>query len=191
MVWHTKTGLILGILAIVFLMTTLGAFSRRMFKKGGDEQVFMLTSPAFEHEEDIPPFYTCDGNNFSPALEWKNPPKDTQSFVLICHDPDALGGDWIHWIVYNIPKTITKFPEHVIVETLNAKSGLNSWDSPTYGGPCPPLKQHRYIFTLYALNIPQLEFKEPPRYNEIIKAMEGHILDKALLIGLYQRVKSI
>ncbi len=182
----------LGMVVIVSIISTLAAFSRRMFKKnGGAQESFELISSAFENDDPMPLFYTCDGHDVSPPLAWHNAPAGTKSFVLIMHDPDALGGNWIHWIVYDIPATISKFEEHTVVESLGAKSGLNSEDTATYIGPCPPLKEHRYIFTLYALDIPYLEVKHPAVHKAVVQAMEEHIIDKAKLEGTYQRIKSI
>lgn len=188
MFWH-KQWLLLVALGAITIITTLAAFSRRMFKKDGQKS-FVLMSPSFKNDGNIPSFYTCDGRNVSPKLSWESPPSGTQSFVLICHDPDALGGDWIHWIVYNIPANISNLEEHIKADTIGARMGLNSWGEEAYGGPCPPLKRHRYIFTLYALDIPQLVLKEPD-YKVIMQVIEGKVLDKAILIGTYQRVKNI
>lgn len=192
MIWQRQWIFMLGVLAIIGIISTLAAFSRRMFKKnGGEKESFVLTSSAFENDASMPSFYTCDGHDVSPPLAWQHAPAGTKSFVLIFHDPDALGGDWIHWIVYDIPPQIVKFEEHTVVASIGAKTGLNSWDNDTYGGPCPPLKEHRYIFTLYALDIPHLEVKPPVNEKAVMQAMEGHILDKAMLTGTYQRIKSI
>ncbi len=192
MVWQKEWFFIVSLIAIVGGVTTLVPFSRRMFKKeGAEREVFTLTSTAFEHNEEMPSFYTCDGSDFSPPLAWKNPPPGTQSFVLIFHDPDALGGNWIHWVVYDLPVTVLKLEEHAVVSSLGGKSGYNSWDNQTYGGPCPPLKRHKYIFTLYAVDIPQLDVKHPVNESVVQKAMDGHIIDKALLMCTYQRLRNI
>lgn len=190
MIWQKQILFIGAMVVTLGVVATLAAFSRRMFKKGTEKLSFTLTSASFDRDTPIPPFYTCDGRDVSPALAWQNAPEGTKSFVLIMHDPDALGGDWIHWIVYDIPPTIFKFEEHVVVESVGAKVGLNSSGKTMYEGPCPPLKEHRYIFTLYALNIPQLIVKQPADYDMVSKAIENHVLDKALLKGTYQRIKS-
>ncbi len=186
------------VIAVIGIISTLAAFSRRTFKKEGNHIPFTLTSPVFEHNSAIPSYYTCDepktnegDPDISPPLAWQHPPAGTKSFVLICHDPDALGGQWIHWIVYDIPSDRVKLEEHVKADGINAKLALNSWGEATYGGPCPPLKQHRYVFTLYALDIPHLIVTEPADYAMVMQAMGDHILDKATLIGTYQRIKSI
>lgn len=191
MIWRKQIMFILAVLATVGAIATLAAFSRRMFKKGTGKVSFTLSSSSFERDASIPPFYTCDGRDVSPALVWQNAPAGTQSFVIVMHDEDALGGAWMHWIVYDIPPAVTKFDEHAVVESLGAKLGINSSGKMAYEGPCPPLKEHRYIFTIYALNIPRLEVKQGADYTMVTKAMENHILDQALLKGTYQRIKSL
>jgi Raf kinase inhibitor-like YbhB/YbcL family protein len=189
--WQKQLVFIVGMVAVMSLISVLAAFSRRMFKKEHEKIAFTLTSPAYENHELIPPFYTCDGHDVSPPLVWENPPVGTQSFVLVFHDPGALGGDWVHWVVYDIPKETKKLAEHAVVESIGAKTALNSWDSDTYGGPCPPLNEHTYIFTLYALDIPHLAVKLPVTQKAVMQAMEGHIIDQAMIKGFYQRTKTI
>lgn len=146
-----------------------------------------LSSSAFAHNGVIPAQYTCDGVNISPPLSWTEVPDGTKSFVLIHDDPDAIpvaGYVWDHWILINIPQETKAIPE-------NSKAGVemrNSFQKTSYGGPCPPNGEHRYYFKLYALdivlNIPGKSLKK-----NIEKAMEGHILAKAELIGKYNRKK--
>ncbi len=181
-------------LAAIGSMLILVAFSRRVIERdtAGEHKKndFRLMSPQFQNRMNIPSLYTCDGQDVSPAISWQNPPAGTQSLVLICHDPDAQNGSWVHWIVFDIPSSITELPEHSKATSLNAKLGINSWGKAAYGGPCPPIKRHRYIFTLYALNIPQLALDKEPEYVAIKAAMQGHILDEARLIGMYQRMQN-
>jgi len=141
-----------------------------------------LTSSAFEHNGKIPSEYTCDGEGMSPELDIDDVPSDAKSLVLINDDPDAPGGTWDHWIVFNIPTTakINKGQEPEGV------GGKNSWGKIGYGGPCPPDREHRYFFKLYALDT-LLELHEGSGKVDIEKAMEGHILERAELIGLYER----
>ena len=141
-----------------------------------------LTSSAFSDKGKIPPLYTCVGTNKSPPLSWEGAPAGTQTFVLICEDPDAPQGPWDHWVLYNIPATVTHMGTGVSV----GEEGFNSWNKPGYGGPCPPSGEHRYIFKLYALDA-QLEFKETPHKADLEQAMEGHVLAKTELVGLFQK----
>lgn len=152
-----------------------------------------LTSPSFENQKEIPRKYTCDGEDVSPALAWTHVPEGTKSFALIVDDPDAPDPanprmTWVHWVLYNIPATIHSLPEAVKEKDLpkGTLQGLNDWKKTGYGGPCPPMGKHRYFHKLYALDIVLPDLKQPTK-AALEKAMEGHILSKAELIGLYQR----
>lgn len=146
----------------------------------------ILKSSAFKPNGFIPPKFTCDGENVNPLLEIREVPPNTKSLVLIMDDPDATGGvTWDHWLLYNIdPKT------QYIDEASSAAAlqGKNSWGKNIYGGPCPPKGSppHRYMFKLYALD-KTLDLPEGAVKSELEQMMKGHILDEALLIGLYQR----
>ena len=149
-----------------------------------------LTSSAFTDGGTIPTQYTCDGANLSPPLHWANTPPATRAFALICHDPDATGGDWVHWVIYGIPAHATGLPENMAAnDTLADGSiqGVNGNARIGYGGPCPPPgRPHRYVFTLYALDSdPALGpgLAKP----DLQRAIHGRILAEAQLIGLYQR----
>src|ERR1700730_17463428 len=109
-------------LCVVVAITILAAFTHRQFQDPHSvpETLFTLTAPAFLHDSDMPAFYTCDGHDISPELTWQIPPSGTKSFALICNDPDALGGNWIHWIIYDIPATLSGLLEHVNVESIGA-----------------------------------------------------------------------
>jgi Raf kinase inhibitor-like YbhB/YbcL family protein len=157
--------------------------------------MMQLTSPSFENQGEIPKKYTCDGEDVSPPLAWANVPEGTKSFALIVDDPDAPDPanprmTWVHWVLYNIPATITSLPEAVKEKALpkGTLQGLNDWKKPGFGGPCPPLGKHRYFHKLYALDIVLPDLKQPTK-AALEKAMEGHILFKAELVGLYQRKK--
>ncbi len=149
-----------------------------------------LTSNAFQDGETIPVEYTCSGEDRSPALAWSGIPPAVRSFALLVNDPDAPGGDFIHWVVYNLPARSDALPEGVPArESLAAggTQGRNDFGRTGYGGPCPPPgKPHRYIFTLYALDLsPDL----PPGLTaaRLRAAIQGHVLDQATLTGLFQR----
>lgn len=160
---------------------------------------FALSSPGFSHQADIPARYTCEGGDHQPALKWTNPPVGTKSFTLIMDDPDAPRGTWIHWIVFNIPASVTEIEEDTKNLSHGAKQGKNSWEEHNieggtrgnikYGGPCPPFGKHRYVFTLYALDC-ELALPDGAKKSDLLKAMEGHIIGKAQLIGLYEKTQS-
>lgn len=146
--------------------------------------IFELTSPAFKNMERIPEKYTCNGQDLSPALQWKGVPEGTRSFVLIMEDPDTPMGTWDHWIVYNIPSHIKQISDgEVDIGTKLA----NSWGEKKYGGSCPPPNNyHRYFFRLYALNN-FIVLKEDSTKADLLEAMKNHIIKKTELIGLYSR----
>jgi Raf kinase inhibitor-like YbhB/YbcL family protein len=152
-----------------------------------------LTSPSFENNKSMAKKFTCDGENISPELEWSAVPQGAKSLALIVYDPDAPDPanprmTWVHWVLYNIPVTINSLPEGVKDKDLppGTLHGLNDWKKTGYGGPCPPIGQHRYFHKLYALDIVLPNLTHPTK-AKLEKAMEGHILSEAELIGLYQR----
>jgi Raf kinase inhibitor-like YbhB/YbcL family protein len=150
---------------------------------------FELTSRAFAQGETIPVKYTCDGDDVSPPLEWGDPPQGTQSFVLVNDDPDAPVGIWDHWILFNLPDLARSLPEGVpsVAELPDgSRQGQNSWRRLGYGGPCPPSGTHRYFFKLYALDT-DLDLASGANKNQLLQAMEGHILGQAELMGEYSR----
>lgn len=151
-----------------------------------EESMFELHSSAFKHGEAIPRRYTCDGEDISPPLAWSGAPTGTRSFVLICDDPDAPVGVWDHWILFNIPATVNALPEGVAERTDGSLYGKNSWRRLDYGGPCPPSGVHRYFFKLYALDT-ELSLKAGASKREVERAMQGHILAQAELMGTYTR----
>lgn len=151
-----------------------------------------LRSPAFGSEETIPQKYTCDGENISPPLEWNDPPSGTQSFVLIFDDPDAervVGYTWVHWTLFNLPAESRSLPEAVLPDAglpSGSQHGQNSFERLGYGGPCPPDGTHRYFFKLHALDT-VLDLAAGASTEQLLQAMEGHILAQAELMGLYAR----
>lgn len=150
---------------------------------------FELTSTAFAAGEKIPRKYTCDGDDISPPLQWSDAPQNTQSFALISDDPDAPVGTWVHWVLYNVPGTSTSLPEAVPKQDElpdGSRHGRSSWGRSAYGGPCPPGGTHRYFFKLYALDT-VLELAAGAGKEQLLQAMEGHILAQTELMGLYSR----
>ncbi len=142
-----------------------------------------ITSTAFEPNKPIPEKYTCEGENTNPPLEIIGIPEGTKSLSLIMDDPDAGGGTFDHWIVWNISPSTNKIAEH----SVPGKEGLNSADEYGYHGPCPPPgKPHRYTFKVYALDM-ELGLGANTTKSDLEKAMQGHILAKGQMIGLYHR----
>ena len=147
-------------------------------------KIMKLESPVFENNGNIPSKYTCDGENVNPPLEISEVPENAKSLVLIVDDPDAPMGTWVHWTVWNISSKTTEISENSVPE--GAVEGMTDFGKPGYGGPCPPSGTHRYFFKLYALDA-TLDLDSSDKAKDIEKAMEGHILDKAELVGLYSR----
>jgi Raf kinase inhibitor-like YbhB/YbcL family protein len=153
----------------------------------------IITSSAFSHTEYIPAVYTCDGRDISPPLSWQNVPSAAQSLALIVDDPDAPDPaapkmTWVHWVLYNIPVELPGLLENISPSALpaGAMAGINDWQRTGYGGPCPPIGRHRYFFKLYALGVVLPDLRKPTKI-ELEQAMQGNILEKAELIGMYQR----
>ncbi|MBI4336052.1 MAG: YbhB/YbcL family Raf kinase inhibitor-like protein [Candidatus Omnitrophica bacterium] len=140
-----------------------------------------LTSPEFENNKFIPKKFTCDGEDVNPALIVENLPKQTKALALIVDDPDAPMGTWVHWVVYDIPP-VSRVDEN----SVPGKQGVNDFQRKDYGGPCPPSGAHRYFFKIYALD-GMLGLDEGASKADLEKAMDGRILDKAELVGLYKR----
>jgi len=148
-----------------------------------------VTSSAFVHGGKIPSKYTCDGVDISPPLKWDSAPEETKSLAVICDDPDAPMGTWVHWVIYNIPPVVTELPENIHQERLlrnKSKQGINDFRRIGYGGPCPPRGSHRYFFKIYALDT-VLELEAGIKKEELVRAMEGHILASGEIMGNYSR----
>jgi hypothetical protein len=149
-----------------------------------------LKTTAFRPGGTVPAPYTCSGANISPSLSWNQPPPGTRSFVLIVDDPDAPGGTWVHWVVYDLPGSARNLPEQVPAGDAIAgggKQGVNDFPANGYGGPCPPPGQpHRYFFRLYALDT-LLDLHPPVRRKHVDAAMKGHILAQGELMGTFGR----
>jgi Raf kinase inhibitor-like YbhB/YbcL family protein len=152
-----------------------------------------LMSPAFAARGPIPPQYTCDGANASPPIGWSGAPPHTVSYVLIVDDPDAPDPAapkrvYVHWVLYNIPAAARELEEAVTAAVLpsGTREGLNDGKRPGYTGPCPPIGRHRYFFKLYALDT-LLTGLDRPTKADVERAMEGHVLESAELVGTYER----
>ena len=148
-----------------------------------------ITSSAFEDGGLIPAKYTCDGADVSPPLQWDAVPEGTRSIALICDDPDAPMGTWVHWVLFNLPSDAKELAENIPTEeTLpnGAKQGVNDFGRIGYGGPCPPGGTHRYFFKIYALDT-EVDLQAGADKRRLLKTMEGHILGQGQLIGKYKR----
>lgn len=151
----------------------------------------LTLSSAFPHYGKIPARYTCDGEDISPPLNWSNLPQGTQSLVLIVDDPDAPDPraprmTWVHWMLYNLPPDSNGLPENAVQLPARTKEGLNDWKRTGYGGPCPPIGEHRYFFKLYALDTLLPDLGHPTK-RQLERAMQGHVLEETALIGTYRR----
>lgn len=150
-----------------------------------------LTSAAFTHQGAIPTKYSCEGADLSPPLAWTGLPPGTKSLALVVDDPDAPDPaapktTWVHWVLYNLPPTAGGLPEGASVLPHGTQQGLNDWRRTGYGGPCPPIGRHRYFHKLYALDTVLPDLGHPTK-AALEKAMNGHILGQAELVGTYQK----
>jgi Raf kinase inhibitor-like YbhB/YbcL family protein len=154
---------------------------------------FRLMSPSFEDKGEIPARHTCEGADSSPALAWSAPPPGTKSLALIVDDPDAPDPrapkmTYVHWVVYGIPASVASLPEGAGAGALpdGARQGTNDWKKAAYGGPCPPIGRHRYFHKLYALDVELPDLGHPDK-AALERAMAGHILAQATLMGTYEK----
>ena len=169
---YKSLSILINLLSFIILTT---------FVVHSNAYAFTLKTNAFQDKGSLPILYTCDGNDISPALSWINPPAKTASFALILSDPDAPGGTFYHWILYNIPVTITTLPEGLTQLPTGVAAGKNNWEKAKYNGPCPPKgTTHHYIFTLYALD-KELSLPSGISAPSLLKAIHKHILGKAEL----------
>ncbi len=147
-----------------------------------------LLSPAFADGQPIPVVYTGEGKDFSPPLDWTEPPAGTKSFALICDDPDAAMGAWVHWVIFNIPPAVRTLKENFSKEAQlpdGTRQGRTDFGQPGYGGPYPPSGTHRYFFKLYALDT-ILTVAGKAAKHDLVQSMKGHVLAEAALMGTYQ-----
>jgi Raf kinase inhibitor-like YbhB/YbcL family protein len=150
---------------------------------------FQISNTVFSNGQTIPKKFTCDGPDVSPQLRWRDASAATQSFALIMDDPDAPAG-WVHWVLYNLPANTSELPEGMDKQeelATGALQGRNDFRKIGYGGPCPPRgKPHHYYFKLYALDI-KLDLKAGATKPDLERAMKGHILGEAEIVGRYGR----
>jgi len=165
--------------------------------KAGDMKAFKIKSPAFADGDTMPVKFTCDGNDVSPKLQWSGVPDNAKSLALICDDPDAPLGTWVHWVIFNIPPDVDEFDEKYTPSKGLSKAfsrgegpidGINDFRCYGYNGPCPPKgPAHRYYFKLYALDM-ALNLKTGATKADVEQAMHGHVIAQTELIGKYQRL---
>ncbi len=149
----------------------------------------VITSSAFSEGQTIPTRYTCDGSDVSPDLAWSGVPEEAASLALICDDPDAPMGTWVHWVLFNVPADADGLPAEIPPDATlenGACHGTNDFGKLGYGGPCPPGGTHRYFFKLYALDT-ELKIDSGITKAELLEATEGHILAEGQLMGTYSR----
>ncbi len=175
---------------LVFSSTIIACAREELTSQNGGEMTLSLSSTAFKEGGEIPVKYTCDGQDISPPLVWDETPQNTQSLALIVDDPDAPGGVFTHWVLYNLPAGIHELEEGPPSgERLEngAIQGKNDFGSIGYGGPCPPHgPAHQYRFTIYTLD-KSLDLKPGASKKQLLDAIRGHILAQGQLIGRYQR----
>ena len=189
-----RSQLFLSLCLIIFSITSLGREEALEGEEGGAVARLQVTSDAFEANGLIPKKYTCDGQDLSPPLRWGEPPAGTLSFVLIADDPDAPIGTWVHWVLYDLPRGTRELKEG-LPKTRRlqfpdgaARQGMTDFKRLGYGGPCPPPgSYHRYFFKLYAVDTILEYSPDEMTKQELLKAMEGHILAQGELIGRYKR----
>ncbi len=182
--------LLAGLMAFTWPCNTPGASCILASGKGAAPMGFEIQATDFKPGGDIPKKFTCDGPDASPSLSWTEPPAGTKSFALIMDDPDAPGGTFVHWVLYNLPGSTRRLPEGVPKEREikgGGSQGVNDFGRTGYGGACPPPgKPHRYFFKLYALD-GELKLKAGATKKDVEQAMKGHIQGQAEVMGRYRR----
>jgi len=176
-------------LGAILAIVTVWALQAQHPSTGGATMALTVTSTAFKEGGMIPKRYTCDGDDVSPDLSWSGVPEGTRTLALICDDPDAPMGTWVHWVLFDIPPDVTSLPEAVPPQKIlsnGARHGKNDFRKFGYGGPCPPGGTHRYYFKLYALNS-AINLEVGIAKSKLLEAMKGHILAEGQLMGKYRR----
>lgn len=171
-------------LIVIPFMVMVLLFSASSSKEVSAMATLQITSPAFQNNGNIPRQYTCDGKDINPPIVIENCPKGTKSIAVICDDPDAPVGIWVHWVLWNIDPSVKEIKENTV--PTGAVEGMNDFRKHRYGGPCPPSGTHRYFFKVYALDT-VLGISPNSQKSDLEKAMKGHILAQGQLVGLYKR----
>jgi hypothetical protein len=174
------------IIGLLFALLSAACQPAPAIDPGGNATTFKLDSPAFAEGATIPVDFSCDGQDKSPELRWSDAPAKTRSFALIMDDPDAPGGTFTHWVLFDIPPSISQLAEDDQAIGVN---GQNGFGRNGYGGPCPPQGRgaHRYFFKLYALDVDSLKIKTGASRSEVEAAVKGHVIGQAQLMGLFER----
>ena len=176
------------VFSLVFIAGVL-LFQPCGFGKEDGMKKIVVTSSAFGEGDRIPSDFTCDGVNMSPPIEWSGVPANTGSLAVIVDDPDAPSGNWVHWLVYDLPPDLTQLPSGISAGeklSIGGLQGHTDFGKTGYRGPCPPSGEHRYFFKVYALDA-MLRLKSGASKQELSQAMQGHILAGGVLMGKYAR----
>lgn len=177
----------ISVFIVLLVVLSVGIIlSKIVNKKNMKMKELKVMSHSFKEGEEIPVLFTCDGQDISPHLMWEKGPEGTRGYVMIMDDPDAPKGTWVHWVVFNISSTVTKFDQGSDLQLADAVMGKNSWGKNQYGGPCPPSGTHRYYFKIYALDT-QLDLDESAAKEDVISAMKGHVVAQGSLMGRYSK----
>ena len=176
-----------GLTICLFFILFISLSSPAIGEETGKAGTFKLSSPAFQHLKSIPKKFTCDGANVNPPLRIENVPAGTKSLALILDDRDAPRGTYVHWILWNINFGTQEINENSIPS--GAVQGVNDFQKNSYGGPCPPTRPHRYVFKVYALDA-LLNLAPKSKKLDLEKAMEGHVIGRGELAGVYKRGKN-
>ena len=183
---------------VLFIMTALAITAcgceqkkepSEVREERSQDMTISVSSSAFPEGGTIPAKYTCDGNDMSPPLKWTGVPEAAKSLALICDDPDAPVGTWVHWVMWNVPPSVGELAENVSPKPElpdGSRQGISDFRRPGYGGPCPPSGVHRYYFKIYALDT-MLDLPSSTRKADLLKAMKGHVLAEGQLMGKYSR----
>jgi len=176
------------VISLILLFSSCVNGNKTTLKNEG-ETTMKITSSAFSNNGMIPSKYTCDGEDISPPLQWDGIPEGTKSIALICDDPDAPMGTFVHWVLYNLPAETKELAENVPTDkelSNGARQGTTDFRRIGYGGPCPPSGTHRYFFKIYALDA-KLDLAAGATKAQLLKAMEKHVLAQGELVGKYKR----
>lgn len=176
----------LAIILILFIILITGCkiHKEEINLDSNLKNIMQIKSTAFDNNGLMPSQYSCDGEGVNPPLQISEIPEGTKSLTLISDDPDAPSGDFVHWLVWNVDPATLEIVENSVPE--GAVEGTTGFGNTGYGAPCPPSGEHRYFFKVYALDI-ELDLSSEAKKSDLEKAMEGHVLDKAELVGLYSR----
>jgi Raf kinase inhibitor-like YbhB/YbcL family protein len=189
--YYSKRSFVFFLVPTFLCVCMIGVQAKQIeqIEKEGNSMKLEIRSTAFDEGGSIPRKYTCDGTDISPPLSWMQPPEETKSLVLICDDPDAPMGTWVHWVLYGLSPDTLALPEDVPdkKEVLGgARQGTNDFHKIGYGGPCPPGGTHRYYFKLYAIDS-EPGLNSGATKKEVLDSIEGHVLAEGQLMGRYSR----